>query len=319
MEESQVKESFCFMTTKKEYALNYFDNGLIPIPLCWVQGGKCGCFHHHTDPRQIGKAPLERYAGEEITRQTIERWFTKFPLANIGILIKQSGLVIVDADSAAAVQEIESNYEAAAIPTVKTGRGKHYYFKGQTTTPPHRIIHTGKSGEIDIFSNGYIVVPPSTHMNGHQYTWSNPPKQIGLPIVPKEIEQILIQAAAEQQAEPMPIIKKLKPVNLDDLPLNDFIKSIIRQAENSPYYRERGYGSRSEAIFGIIIACLKNDVTDTDICSVLLNPKHAISHRMLEQKKSLSWLLKEIQRAKKRVVREKRPINQIQSARKGLY
>ena len=76
------------MTTKKDYALHYFDHGLIPIPLCWVRDGRCACFHHHTDAKQIGKAPLVSYIKQEIKRETIEKWFRSFPLSNIGILIK---------------------------------------------------------------------------------------------------------------------------------------------------------------------------------------------------------------------------------------
>lgn len=303
--------------SRKDFALHYFDNGLIPIPLCWVQENECGCFHHHTDPKQIGKAPLVKYTGEEITRATVARWFSKFPLANIGILIQQSGLVIVDSDSAAAVQEFEKNYDSAAIPSVRTGRGKHYYFRAKTTTPPYRIIHTGSSGAIDIFSNGFIVAPPSVHMNGHKYTWDNPPKKTGLPIVPNEIEKLLIQTKQETE---IPIHDlKLKKINLDDLPLNDFIKSLIKLADKSPYYKERGYGSRSEAVFGIIISCLKSGLTDEEIGSVLFNPKHAISHRILAQKKSLEWLSKEIARAKKRAVFPKTTNKQIPSAKKGIY
>jgi hypothetical protein len=305
------------MATKKDYALHYFDHGLIPIPLCWVRDGRCCCFHQHTDPKQIGKAPLVSYTKQEIKREIIEKWFTSFPLANIGILIKESGLVIVDADSAAAVQEFEKHQDAAAVPNVKTGRGKHYYFKAGESTPIHRIIHTGESNEIDIFSNGYIVVPPSVHMNGHQYTWDNPPKKIGLPIVPKEIENILMQSQ-NKEPEVLPVITKLKKINMDALPLNDFIKSLIMDAEESPYYHQRGYQSRSEAIFGIIIACIKKGLTDEEICSILLNPKHAISHRMLEQKKSLSWLLKEISRAKHKVVFPKTTIKN-KAHLKGLY
>ena len=38
----------------------------------------------------------------------VEEWFTKFPQANIGILLKESGLVVVDADSEEAVKEFET-------------------------------------------------------------------------------------------------------------------------------------------------------------------------------------------------------------------
>ena len=96
------------MISKKDYALNYFDNGLIPIPLCWADSQRCACFIKHKDPKQIGKAPLVKYKDITVTREIVEEWFTKFPQANIGILIKESDLVIVDADSKEAVEEVET-------------------------------------------------------------------------------------------------------------------------------------------------------------------------------------------------------------------
>ena len=226
-------------------------------------------------------------------------------------------MVNVDADSEDAVNEFESNHDAMIIPTVKTGRGKHYYFKAETTTPIYRITHTGENKAIDIFSNGYIVAPPSIHMNGYQYTWSNPPKKTGMPTVPKEIESMLVHEENEEP-EAMPTIKELKQVNLDELPLNDFIKGLIREGEKSPYYRERGYQSRSHAIFGIIIACIKSGLTDDEIKSIIYNPKHAISDKIFRQKKSLDWLTKEIKRAKHRVVFPK-TTNKNKVHSKGLY
>ena len=187
------------MITKKDYALNYFDNGFIPIPLCWADDQRCACFMDHTEAKQIGKAPLVKYLGVTITRPMVEEWFTRLPDANIGILLKASGLVVVDADSIEAVKEVETTWmNTDMVPTVITGRGKHFYFRTNPETPIHRTTHNGASKMIDVFSNGFMVAPPSVHSNGHLYEWENPPKKTGLPYIPKWIEDKFLTAEANK-------------------------------------------------------------------------------------------------------------------------
>ena len=291
------------MISKKDYALNYFDNGLIPIPLCWADSQRCACFIKHKDPKQIGKAPLVKYKDITVTREIVEEWFTKFPQANIGILIKESDLVIVDADSKEAVEEFETVWtDASMIPTVITGRGKHYYFKTNPTTPIYRSTHNGKSGMIDIFSDGYIVAPPSVHSNGHLYEWENPPKKTGLPYIPKWMERFLTseanQKTGEEESVKVEITDTSSRAILAQFPLNNFIKSIITQGENSPYYKERGYKSQSEALHAMIVACYKKGLTDDQIFSIFTNPRYALSYRSTVEKRSNRWLLGEMKRAK---------------------
>jgi len=293
-------------TTKKQYALHYYDNGLIPIPLCWPIDNMCGCFHQHQDEKQIGKAPLVSYTKNSITREKVSEWFSRSPNANIGIVLHESNLVVVDADSKEAVQEVQNIFKGYMVPTVETSRGKHFYFRTSKNTPIYRATGKGKSGKIDILSNGCIAAPPSVHLNGHQYHWSHPPKEVGhIPTIPNFLEQFLIQektkhASIPFQAHTSPL--KLPNVVLDTLPLNDFIKDLIKRGEGSPYYQERGYQSRSEAIFGIIISCVKSGLSDEQIYSILLNPKHAISHKILAQKKGVSWLTPQLIKARKKVV-----------------
>lgn len=305
--------------TKKDYALHYFDNDLIPIPLCWAVNERCACFMEHTDPKQIGKAPLVKYTDREISRETVAEWFMKFPNANIGILLRESGLVVIDADSADAVEEFEKSvWDASLIPNVKTGRGKHYYFRANRDTPAHRMTHKGKSQMIDIFSNGFIVAPPSIHKNGHRYVWNNPPKNTGLPIVPPRIEEFLRRESARNDqvnsAENIELnLDRLQAannkINLDELPLNDFVKSIIRYGEESPFYKQRGYKSPSEALYGMILACYRKGLTDSQIVSIFTDSANAMSYKY-KQKKSLVWLTQELKRAKKIVVPQKRPFHQ---------
>jgi hypothetical protein len=290
------------LITRKEFALNYFDHGFIPIPLCWVKDNECACFMKHTEPKQIGKAPLVKYANVTVTREMVEEWFTRYPEANIGLLLKESGLVIVDADSSEAVREFETVWaDTSKIPSVTTGRGKHYYFKANHETSLYRTTHLGKSGLIDIFSLGYIVAPPSVHQNGHKYVWSNPPKKIGLPNVPYWIERLLKEKSTENEnaakAE-ISITGEKKDIRLDELPLSNFAKSLIKYGECSPYYAQRGYKSRSEALFGMIVSCYEKGLTDDQIYSIFTNPRYVLSYRSTDENRSDRWLLKEMERAK---------------------
>ena len=188
------------------------------------------------------------------------------------------------------------------IPTVITGRGKHYYFKTNPTTPIYRSTHNGKSGMIDIFSDGYIVAPPSVHSNGHLYEWENPPKKTGLPYIPKWMERFLTseanQKTGEEESVKVEITDTSSRAILAQFPLNNFIKSIITQGENSPYYKERGYKSQSEALHAMIVACYKKGLTDDQIFSIFTNPRYALSYRSTVEKRSNRWLLGEMKRAK---------------------
>lgn len=262
----------------------------------------------HTRPKEIGKARLVKQPKGEITRDMVEGWFTRFPNANIGILIKESGLVIVDADSIEAVEEFEKIWaDSSMIPTVTTGRGKHYYFRAKASTPPYRSIHRGKSGMIDIFSNGYIVAPPSIHANGHRYMWSNPPKKIGLPFVPGWIENFLSAEVNKKTAENEQLnsikveVTAETKITLSQFPLNHVIKSIIVLAETSPYYQERGYISKSEALHGMIIACYQRGLNDNQVFSIFSNERYRLSYKYIENKRSAEWLKGEMKRAKEKI------------------
>ena len=290
------------MLSRKDYALHYYQHGFIPIPLCWAEHGKCVCGRNHTKEKEIGKARLVKQPKEEITLEMVMKWFTDFPEANIGLLVHESGLVIVDCDSAEAIEEFESKYPTAMYPTatVKTGIGHHYYFRANPDTPKHRAIQTGKSGKIDIFSNGYIVAPPSIHKNGYQYVWLNQPKKTGLRIVPNWIENFLVQESAKKinMAEIEIHIDKNQKVNLDELPLTPYVKSIIKYGEASPYYRQRGYRSRSHALHSTIISCYEKGLSNEEIFSIFSNPRYAMSYKYLENKRSDKWLTDEMKRAK---------------------
>jgi hypothetical protein len=308
--------------SRKDWALNYFDNGFIPIPLCWTKKGECACFIKHTDPKQIGKGRLVKQPKGEITREMVEGWFTRYPEANIGILLKESRLVVIDADSDEAVKEFETVWaNASMIPTVTTGRGKHYYFKANSETPLHRSIHKGKSGMIDIFSNGYIVAPPSVHRNGHKYVWSNPPKKTGLLNAPYWIDKFLVAETKKKTGEntqhdsiKIEITGETKII-LADLPLNNFIKDIIRLGEHSSFYKQRGYKSKSEALHAMIIACYQKGLTDDQIYNIFTNPRYRLSYKYFEyvngyrKFKELTpkeWMEDEMGRAKAKVMLRKK-------------
>jgi len=113
--------------------------------------------------------------------KTITKWFED-PDLNIGLAVVQSSLVIVDFDKRNATNKQEwRNYLDWCIKlnthTVKTDDGYHFYFIAD------RDLHfKGKlANGIDIKHKGYVVLPPSIHPNGSQYTVINDVDPIDLP------------------------------------------------------------------------------------------------------------------------------------------
>jgi len=79
------------------------------------------------------------------------------------------GLVCRDFDTTDSYEHWKSAHPelAARLPTVKTGRGFHVYFRGSIT----RIIK-GSDGELR--GAGYTILPPSRHPSGGRYDWIVP-------------------------------------------------------------------------------------------------------------------------------------------------
>lgn len=108
--------------------------------------------------------------------QQIERWWGEWPDANVALVLGQ-GVFAVDVDGPQGHRELQAHgiVIPAGTPTSLTGKGVHYLFRGDT---PDRV---GLLPQVDIRGRGIVVVPPSTHPSGRQYTWLCPPDTLSEP------------------------------------------------------------------------------------------------------------------------------------------
>jgi hypothetical protein len=122
-----------------------------------------------------------KYQREMPTETEIRSWFAID--RNIGIVCGSAsgGLVVRDFDDgdAYAAWAYENPDLARALPTVKTLRGYHVYFRVAGECP--RLWVTD-SGEVR-GAGGYVVAPPSTHPDGEKYKWIVPLSALSLRVV----------------------------------------------------------------------------------------------------------------------------------------
>ncbi len=102
------------------------------------------------------------------TEEELASWFWNGSRNNIGIVSGAiSRLAILDADSVEVVEWCETSLPQT--PTVKTARGRHYYFKykpGLKNSVNVNRLKLDVRGE-----GGYVVAPPSEHETGAVYHW----------------------------------------------------------------------------------------------------------------------------------------------------
>src|SRR5207247_1667228 len=84
----------------------------------------------------------EPYQKEPASEDTINHWFENWPNANVGIVTGAvSDCVVIDLDSVEARDKLKTllgDYDLAAVPRTKTGKGWQLFFKHPGVTVSNR-------------------------------------------------------------------------------------------------------------------------------------------------------------------------------------
>lgn len=160
-------------------ALRYAAAGIPVFPLHWIKAdGNCSC-RLGAMCQARGKHPRIKNWGEEASTdvQKITDWWTKTPMANIGIPMgEKSSLVALDVDTRHNGDQSLNDLlgEFGPLPdtiTATTGSGgKHIVFKYTDELCLKNVV--GFRDGLDIRTQGgLIVAAPSMHASGSRYAW----------------------------------------------------------------------------------------------------------------------------------------------------
>lgn len=175
------------MKTNLEIVLDYINHGWSVIPI--IPGEK--------------KPLIESWIEFQRRQPTIAEataWFTKWPDANIAIIVGRiSGLVVIDIDDPIEGERSFRKYFGGVVTlTVKTPHGTHYYFKHPGDQPISNSIRAAPGLDVKA-DGGYVLAPPSVG-----YQW------IKNPIVALPQQTLLLEAGLKKRVdltEEDPILK----------------------------------------------------------------------------------------------------------------
>jgi len=118
------------------------------------------------------KAPLiSRWPELATTDETqLKAWLRKQPNCNWGLATGLgSGILVLDADSDAALAQLSTLGPLPRTFTVRTARGKHFYFRYPANCDVPNSLSKIAEG-LDVKSErGYVLLPPSVHPSGAFY------------------------------------------------------------------------------------------------------------------------------------------------------
>jgi putative DNA primase/helicase len=160
--------------TQKSRALKYAGLDLPVVPLHTIEDGYCSC-GAGVDCKRPGEHPLTPNGVKDATtdRKTIKAWWNRWPHANIGIATGHlSNIFIIDVDGEVGKANLEQlQAEHGRLPrtvTVRTGKGRHRYFRCNGARVGNSASRLGKG--IDIRGDGgYVVAAGSIHVSGTRY------------------------------------------------------------------------------------------------------------------------------------------------------
>lgn len=203
-------------------ALVYASMGYYVFPCFSVVNGRCTC--GRAGCNTPGKHPIIRGGHTSASSDPVQitKWWGKNPTANVAIATgKASGLVVVDKDvgpgkfgdeTLDALQERLGKLPETPEQITGSGGAQLFFKYPDTVTIRSR---RGFAPGIDIRADGgYVIVPPSSHISGRQYSWEASSRIGALPLAQlplRWLEALCDRAAGSEQ----PIGE---PPDLDHLP-----------------------------------------------------------------------------------------------------
>ena len=145
-----------------------------------------------------GKRPLRPGWPNTATADPIEvqKQWRHQPDANIGVASGE-GLLVLDADTPAAIATARDHLGIGETVTVATARGAHLYLHGDGPSV------AGIAPGIDVRGRrGYVVGAGSTHASGEKYKWTIPPWEIDPAPAPQALLDLLAQRRQRRSEAP---------------------------------------------------------------------------------------------------------------------
>lgn len=193
-----------------EFALEYLQLGYSIFPVCSPAMGQHS--HNGAACKNTGKRPLIRWETYQTRVPTIDearQWWTRWPLANIGMPTgRLSGVVVLDADSGDAKKLAMEQGGVDRTPAVFTGKpgGIHFWL---AHPGPEVSNFARKRPGLDFRGDGgYVLVPPSLHASGARYRWVQGTVGLTPAPVPEWLMTLLTGGDAEdgeRQSDPLDI------------------------------------------------------------------------------------------------------------------
>jgi hypothetical protein len=241
------------MNDNLKCALHYAALGYRVYPVWGIKDGKCLC--GKTDGCKPGKHPYGLavpHGGQDATTDEakIKAWF-KGRLVNVGIRIE--GFCTLDVENRNGGMELLASWERQhgkmpLTPTAISGSGgRHFSFK------PHPAISRLKEkikfiSGAELLVGGDVIVPPSNHVSGGQYSWLLP---LETPLA--EMPDWLVElVSVHQRTEKQKTVKPTNEESFDPMVMTVSAGNTFTQLGKLPS------GSRHDAVNRAIGSMLAN-------------------------------------------------------------
>ena len=117
-----------------KWALAYARRGLYVFPCHWPVNGGCSCGHADCDSLAKHPKTLRGLLDATTDEDTINRWWKRWPEANIGVAVGMSGRLVIDigprngGNEAFAALLAREGIELETFTVQTGGGGFHYYY-----------------------------------------------------------------------------------------------------------------------------------------------------------------------------------------------